>query len=65
MTSWWLMSTWLDLELRRYLAACAIEAGEGMADNRTQQDKLHDMHGGLRSGGKDAQKQGEAGKPKR
>jgi hypothetical protein len=70
MTNWWLMPAWLDLELRRYLAACAIELDtertqEGMADSRTQQEKLHDKHGGLNRNSNDAQKQGQAGKPKR
>lgn len=37
-----------------------------MSDNRTQQDRLHDKHGGLGTDpSRDASKQGGAGAPKR
>lgn len=37
-----------------------------MADDRTQQDRLHDRHGGLGTDpSRDASKQGAAGGPKR
>jgi hypothetical protein len=67
---WWLVPYWLDLELARYLAACEYERTNEdeevtMADNRTQQDRLHAKHGGLNRNPNDAQKQGKAGQPKR
>ncbi len=36
-----------------------------MADKRTQQEKLHDKHGGLSGNEKDARKQGQPGTPKK
>lgn len=67
---WWLVPAWLDLELRRYLAACDTEEGVNMSkDNRTYEQKLQDRHGvptrADQGRQRDAQKQGEAGKPKR
>jgi hypothetical protein len=68
--TWWLSSYWLDLELVRYLAACEIErtnGGEHVADNRTQQERLHDRNTRPTGNGRqqDAQKQGKTGEPKK